>query len=541
MRAALPLVLALLAAACSVDVEGAACTEPGTRTECPSGQACGLDRHCSARAASCTVCVSEQTICSGGNIVRCSPDDDAVCGSTKLVAGGDCVAKNVACTDGADGADAMCTCPAHEGSEYVVNPVAGRAAEGVPAPTGVSSPPGCSFKTLRQGLAATGATKVTMAGQPIPGTLVRFGAESGETFPLDVPAGVTLSSPPDSDPRDWVIDAEESSASAILVVHEGATIRGITLRKIAGTARPATAGVGAAIELSCASATPVLLENIRIDTDALSYGVKAASKCDAVLTSPVIAGPRAAALYVDGETASVTTTVIGGAFAAGISGDVDVHGVLLRGGKLELKSAADTTFDPRTGVFGGSPPLVVSGNSGNGVRVERNGKDTQTNLGLDRIVVSANAGAGIYLNVSSGSLASITHVDLRSNGASPYYTDTGTNPETIRSAGGLVITGSFTPATLTFKGNLVRNNTGEQIGIYRAGTIDLSGDACDATANVYTCVPPESAFAIWASPDVSQISVLKSFWNPDPPIVSGNVVYGTTCRLPLGQPLPSCP
>jgi hypothetical protein len=63
LRLPLAAALAALLGGCVVDVDGAPCAVSGQSTDCPSGQACGNDHRCSARAQAC---VSSGSRCEPG-------------------------------------------------------------------------------------------------------------------------------------------------------------------------------------------------------------------------------------------------------------------------------------------------------------------------------------------------------------------------------------------------------------------------------------------------------------------------------------------
>ncbi len=83
MRRAILLLPALAAlAACSVELEGAACETPGNTDQCPAGQKCGMDKKCSVRAADpdCLFCELDDTSCGGAeNVLLTCTRVDAAC------------------------------------------------------------------------------------------------------------------------------------------------------------------------------------------------------------------------------------------------------------------------------------------------------------------------------------------------------------------------------------------------------------------------------------------------------------------------------
>lgn len=83
MRAAGLVLTAAILAACTGEVEGAPCSVPGRITDCPSGQACGNDRRCSARALGCVPRCAPRTdgFCTAEGEARHCVDTDPVCGT----------------------------------------------------------------------------------------------------------------------------------------------------------------------------------------------------------------------------------------------------------------------------------------------------------------------------------------------------------------------------------------------------------------------------------------------------------------------------
>ena len=70
----------LLAAACTVPLEGAPCNDS---TNCPGGQACGYDMKCSTEAAQCSqpACLPGQQACAtDGTVVSCQSNGTSICG-----------------------------------------------------------------------------------------------------------------------------------------------------------------------------------------------------------------------------------------------------------------------------------------------------------------------------------------------------------------------------------------------------------------------------------------------------------------------------
>ncbi len=98
MRPGPGVVLAAALAACSVDLEGAACASDG---DCPSGQACGFDRTCSEAAKACPAgaCrVGEDACAADGRLVACERMPGTACGELRT---SDCPGGRICLSGGA--------------------------------------------------------------------------------------------------------------------------------------------------------------------------------------------------------------------------------------------------------------------------------------------------------------------------------------------------------------------------------------------------------------------------------------------------------
>ena len=211
MRRALVTWLAFAAAlaACSVDVEGAKCTQVGLPANCPAGQACGTDLTCSVRAASCKPCKVGVRECRDGNVQVCGVGGDPACGSLTVTAGGSCAAILQTCKVPPAGGDPECACLNH-----VVDPAGGT----------------CNYASITAAIAAAmrfDAPKVLLGGAAF-----TYGNAIDDAAPIVIPSGVTLigdaASPAAATNR---IIAVQGPGPEGLQVHPGATVQGVAVQR----------------------------------------------------------------------------------------------------------------------------------------------------------------------------------------------------------------------------------------------------------------------------------------------------------------------
>lgn len=128
------------------------------------------------------------------------------------------------------GTQATCGCPMPAGGELFVDPVAGNDSAAL-TPTGAESPAACRFKTLTRALAAVGGgTTRIVAKTAVTPTL--FG---GETFPIVVPSGVTVTTADATPtPGNYAIAFNSASAIEAISLADKAALMGFTLRNVIG-------------------------------------------------------------------------------------------------------------------------------------------------------------------------------------------------------------------------------------------------------------------------------------------------------------------
>jgi hypothetical protein len=507
--------LAALLAACQVQTDGARCDSD---SNCPSGQACGNDRTCSARAAACaaTRCTPGATRCApdGSGAVESCTDADRTCGAWTAKpcdAGLSCGSRS--------GAPA-CECLPPDGAVLVAAP-AGSAPGTLPYPTGRDTP-GCTFARLGDALAAAASAKqaITVTARTGP-----FGDATGEAFPLEVAPGVTLQ----GDGSGPSIATAAPVASSMVLLHAGATLRNVNLSNRVGqasaSASAATAGVALACDPATAPPPTATLDTVTVDTDALTRGVSVT--CPASLTNVRVSGAIGPALYVNPPDATFQTTVVGGRFGESTTG-VEVHG-----GVVRLTGPDGASPDAFLGFT--VPTLDITANAQHGVAVV--GSNIVTALFLERVRVSANGGTGLRVDdLASGSSLSIVRCEISGNRAS---VDASQYASPARKAGGIILSQANGPPALDFRGNLVACNGEDQIGFFVVGNVNLAQPACATDSNVVR-TQFTGQVAVFAS-DYANVSASNNYWIPVPPPYSAKqFTWQQPCALPGNAPNP-CP
>ncbi len=279
MRVLLALAAALALAGCQVNLEGAACSAPGSSGQCPSGQSCGLDQRCASNP--------------------------------------------------------VMTCPA-PGAELVVDPDAPAGAPGAPAPSGARTPAACRFRSLDQALvAAAGVTGVT-------GVVVRASGAAPTTYPvtatLVVPANVTLRGDDDPPaPANRVLSLRGGLAAGVTLA-EGATLSGFTVQNDSAVATAVGVEIACAAG-NAAALTDVIVQaaGATAGAPALVNGVHAGGACPVVLTAVKVQGASGAGLLVARDAAVDTLLATDAKFdgnGEGIRvtrGDVTLEGPVVKG------------------------------------------------------------------------------------------------------------------------------------------------------------------------------------------------------------------
>ncbi|HUB05912.1 MAG TPA: right-handed parallel beta-helix repeat-containing protein [Myxococcales bacterium] len=414
-------------------------------------------------------------------------------------------------------------CPANGGTTVWVNQAAGSDATG----TGVASPARCAYQTLTKGLteaARGGYTFVVAEGASATGPVL-FNSRTGESFPLQVPPGVTLStdlelaSQPANSQLAYTIDDDAASVAMVDLTAPGAAISGFTVVNHSGVGLEG---------LTCSDDGGVSLTDCTLlGSDAGGDGVNALGACDLALTNLTIEGFGATGIY-----SHTATTIDGGTIEGNgwTSGNTDVGGIWVAGGSLWLQNvtlggnyfyglqASAGTVTGQNVTFTGGPAGPDGGAQpvglGLGVLVSAypGSKNTLSTAAVTLTNVSVLGSAQDGIDLDTGTLNLLGSVAISGNGghglldlgATVYLEDpviSGNGFSGVHSpllAGGLVIDGgvigpddtSGNWAELTFGGSAsvslngvtVQDNS-QGVGVHMAGTGKLSMVDCDVTAN----------------------------------------------------------
>jgi hypothetical protein len=482
MRRALLTSLALVAAlsACSVDVEGAKCTVVGSTADCPSGQKCGTDLTCSVRAASCTACeVDGSSHCAVGStqFLQCSDASDPACGTWTVVK--TCAAGLQTCQVPTLGGDPDCACDA-----WTV------------VPGGVDM---CTRPSISSAIAEAMKfpnPKVLLGGA----ASATYGNELDDAAPIVIPAGLTL------------IGDDTSSAAATnriiavqgpgpegLQVHSGASVQGVAVQRAAG---------GPTIGVLLAGGPPAsgyALLSVRVDGGgaggAFATGLRIAGANAVAVADVLVRQATVAGLEVNRLGAADTVQVSQSNF------DGNQVGVSLLKGDLTL--AASTV--KRSVAEGVSSATGTSGLTGLTI--------------LDGLI-SWNGTAGLVLSTNDKLVMQRTRVCGNSGSDRTFSGQT-------RKVGGIFAM-SNPPAALTFAGNWIHDNGGDQVYVGAASSPwNLAGAPGCAFGDL-------NVFAKYTAPGVgvaaigATVSALYNAWGSAFPTagtdymsVSGAVDVGT--------------
>jgi hypothetical protein len=513
MRAALPLVLALLAAACSVDVEGAACTVIGSAAECPGGQVCGTGRTCSARASSCTPCSAGARACEDGAVKECTPAQDPACGTWMTVAGKDCVARGLVC-DAAAGPE--CRCAAHEGNVYVVDAAVGGDPAN-PAPTGNASPAVCRFRSLTIALAAA-ASSGASATVRLAGAAAEYGTATGDAAPIVIPAHVTVTTEDEPfAPETRVLLVEEGATEGVSLA-AGATLAGVTVRNVSA---PAAIGV----RVACGAGDPATIDGVRVESAVgapkLATGIRLEGECAVTLRDTHVLGAAGAGLEVARATRPAAA-LVAGALLHG-----NGFGVRLAQGDLRLERS------------------VVRRSLG--VAVDASGTDFER-AGLTVLDSTLHFNDDTALLVSA-----LDRLDLQGTRTCGNEALTDRGVGTKRKVGGLYGSGAPPPA-LTFKHNQFFGNAGDQVAISGSNAAwHLDGasstETCEAEANIFAGYATDfvglvgngaAVTATWNSWAIGVPAGNQDYKEISPGTVDAGAQVGEFCSLPAATGL-DCP
>lgn len=291
----------------------------------------------------------------------------------------------------------------------------------------------------RQGRIA-GTVIATSANPPV--------AFTGETFPLVVKAGVTLTTADATPtPANYTIEFNDAAAATAVSLAGGLSITGF---------RVAQAGTAAGSAVSCTAGAVSLSSLFLTGGDSAVIGADIGGTCAATITA--VTAERFASAALDASS-SGSSSVNGGIYSdsrRGVrltAGTLTAHtmtvegngeeGILMIGGvpNLTMDTASVVTQNGRSG--GGFPGVGV----------------TKGALALTNVTVTGNGAAGISIDSGSGIVHGLTTVDASSNGV------------TTQSPGVLIFSGTVNSTALS-----ATQNSAGGVDVL-AGTVNLTGAA----------------------------------------------------------------
>jgi hypothetical protein len=393
MRWLLTLAAAAALAGCSVDVEGAACTTPGSTENCPAGQACGTGLTCSVAAAACTPCTPGAVECRDGDVKECSVTADPVC--VTWVVKTACTPGGLAC---AGGAQPACACPPHTESPVVLlaDPAAATVAGLVRNGAATSA---CRFLTLGDALAGAPAGAIVRAAG-YAGTPVVFTEP-----PLTIAAGVSVTTDDATpNPANYVIEPSAAVGTSTLVsMKPGAKLAGFEVRNVSAS------GVG--VETSCTEVSDtatVTIDAVRITglgtgttpPPRFKFGVRHSSPgyCSLSMTGATIGGASDTGVLISNVAPASTLTIASSVIQGNQGGGTDFTigpAPARKAGGIAFVGALPGTVDFRAN--------RVLGNAGDQILVFSTGTLdlSRTTCGPDANVIACYA-AGVGLSSKAG-------------------------------------------------------------------------------------------------------------------------------------------
>jgi hypothetical protein len=389
------------------------------------------------------------TICQGNTVLTCLTD--APSGCLYWTQPNDCTASSYVC--GTKSGVAACQCAEHSGGDYYADPVSGADTSTV-FPTGINSPASCRFGTLHKALsvATSAGNRVIATSTSVPQIF------NSETFPLVVPAGVTLTT---SDsvptPGNYFIGFN-TGATAGVSLAASSTIEGFTILNENGNAAAAAlvvTGTGATVDMVSLEGTNGTTLATGISVTGAGQGLLNAVTVQGFTTGVSVATTSGATVALNNSTISTNTT-----------------GVALTNGTLSTNT------------------VTVNGGSGDGVSVKAAAGAIST-LNATSLTVKNMGGMGVA-QVSSGGVVSVTltSADVGSNGGGGMLVTGGTGTlgaVTLHDSTGVGLTQSAGTVTLGSGGTTtVQGNTGKGValsgGTMNVGAASIANNGGDGVA-----------------------------------------------------------
>ncbi len=439
-------------ATCGHDANTPACNVVVSTTGCHGSSAC-VGGACICPAAGTTAGTGcgtlNATSCSGTDILTCVTESASGCSIWQ--ASTHCGSSGLTCGTKAGGGPA-CQCPENAGTDVYVDPVGGSDLAAGLFPTGVQGPPACRYASLTYGLTKVGS----------PGRIVAISATppvtfSGETFPLAIPAGVS------------VITADATFNSSNYVISYGGGTTAVTLAGNSALRGFSIHATGAANALASCSAGTVTLDTVLLSGGSfVNDGLDVTGTCNPTLLSVSSVELAKAALSMTGTG---TVSITGGLLSASLIGLLQNSGVVSAAG-LAVQGNGEYGIRLATG-GAGVPSLTITGQSA----VTNNGSTgsyagisvAKGNLSVASTQVTGNSGPGIEL--AGGGTFGLTTVQVTGNGTA------GTLPGVSLASG-----------TLTASGLSSNSNTGDGVTVAAGSAGFTSSNAKQNGGNGLTLV-----------------------------------------------------
>jgi hypothetical protein len=497
--------------------DGNGCFIKSANTTCPGTMTCqGADGNgfCQCQAVGLTLgtgCTTPGATLCGANdtVMTCTQDLASAC--LTWVESRDCKTDTLVC--GTAAGVAGCQCGAHTGNDFFVDAFEGTDSASGVFPTGNQFPKNCRFGTLGKGLSLAGSGQRVVATSEAGIVSMDF---ASETFPLTVPAGVTVTTSEgiaqtgkyivhfDGGAGGGFIMGSNSVLEALEIVNAGGS-GSATLVSVPGTnvtidsvILEGTGGTVLNSGISVSGAGQALVTGATVDGFVTGVSVASSSGLATTLASSTVSG-NSTGLAVSNGTLTTTSSTV----------NANTVGVAI--------SAAASALSTLNGTS-----LTVSNSGGLGISQSASGGTAALNLTSGD--VHHNNGGGI--SVSSGT-ATIGAVQVHDNAASTGIT--------LSTAGTSTITGATVSSngssgiaqsagTLTISGSTVSSNatTGITVtgGTLTIGTTSVTGNTTDGLQVAAGTV----AVGTGAKFDSNMVNGIN---------ITGSVTMNTTAATPI--------
>jgi Right handed beta helix region len=396
----------------SCHTSSATVTCQGTQTCRTTGGAGGACQCPAAGVVAGTGCATlNATICQGNTVLTCTLDALGAC--NVWAAPNDCTAGGYVC--GTKSGVAACQCVEHTGTAYYADPANGTSSTSGVFATGITSPEACRFTTLTTALAnATNGNQV-VAKSDAP---AKF---QGETFPLVVGTGVTLTTDAPLTPSTYTIVFNGNGSAVTLGTNS--VLEGFTIANNNG---------GAASTAVLVPSTGVSIDTVVLEgtgTTVLANGIALTGTGQAIINNANISG-----------------------FTTGVNVATSSPTVQLNNSNL---SFSGTNLLITNGTVSASTDVITDGTTN--VSIAAAGTNLPTLNGTTLLVTSAT-GAGI---------------SQTSTGGTPSLTISGTNSEISHNGGGGITSGA---GSVTVGTANIHDNTGSGVSA-TGGSVSITGPA----------------------------------------------------------------